>query len=194
MQQPALAQWFDQADMKDTSTVGGKGASLGEMFQKLTTIGVKVPNGFTLTTEAFQQFVTADIPAATWKNVGAAEEVDDLRRAAIQTTTLREALEVCLRGADPTDHLNLNSRAALARSLVRETPVPETIKSAIALTSSTLVNFLFQAVRVFFCFSYSASPAGSPSSSLIILISCSRVIFISITYKKADNISASAYK
>ena len=76
MQQPALAQWFDQADMKDTSTVGGKGASLGEMFQKLTTIGVKVPNGFTLTTEALQQFITADIPAATWKNVGAAEEVD----------------------------------------------------------------------------------------------------------------------
>ena len=138
MQQPALARWFDQADMKDTSTVGGKGASLGEMFQKLTTIGVKVPNGFTLTTESFQQFITADIPAATWKNVGAAEEVDDLRRAAIETSTLREALEVCLRGADPTDHLNLNSRAALARSLVRETPVPETIKSAIALEDGKL--------------------------------------------------------
>ena len=132
MQHAPLAQWFDQADMNDTSTVGGKGASLGEMFQKLTTIGVKVPNGFTLTTEAFQQFITANIPEATWKNVGAAEEVDDLRRAAIQVSTLREALEVCLRDADPTDHLNLNSRAALARSLVRETPVPESIRSAIA--------------------------------------------------------------
>lgn len=132
MQHAPLAQWFDQADMNDTSTVGGKGASLGEMFQKLTTIGVKVPNGFTLTTEAFQQFITANIPEATWKNVGAAEEVDDLRRAAIEVSTLREALEVCLRDADPTDHLNLNSRAALARSLVRETPVPESIRSAIA--------------------------------------------------------------
>ena len=78
MQHAPLAQWFDQADMNDTSTVGGKGASLGEMFQKLTTIGVKVPNGFTLTTEAFQRFITADIPEATWKNVGAPEEVDDL--------------------------------------------------------------------------------------------------------------------
>ena len=132
MQHAPLAQWFDQADMNDTSTVGGKGASLGEMFQKLTTIGVKVPNGFTLTTEAFRQFITANIPEATWKNVGAAEEVDDLRRAAIEVSTLREALEVCLRDADPTDHLNLNSRAALARSLVRETPVPESIRSAIA--------------------------------------------------------------
>ena len=132
MQNSPLAQWFDQADMDDTSTVGGKGASLGEMFQKLSTIGVKVPNGFTLTTEAFQRFITADIPEATWKNVGAPEEVDALRKAAIKAPTLREALEVCLRDADPTDHLNLNSRAALARSLVRETPVPESIRSVIA--------------------------------------------------------------
>ncbi len=132
MQTPPLAQWFDQADMNDTSTVGGKGASLGEMFQKLSTIGVKVPNGFTLTTEAFQRFITADIPEATWKNVGAPEEVDELREAAIKAPTLSEALEVCLRDADSTDHLNLNSRAALARSLVRETPVPESIRSVIA--------------------------------------------------------------
>ena len=132
MQNPPLAQWFDQADMNDTSTVGGKGASLGEMFQKLSTIGVKVPNGFTLTTEAFQRFITADIPEATWKNVGAPEEVDELREAAIKAPTLSEALEVCLRDADSTDHLNLNSRAALARSLVRETPVPESIRSVIA--------------------------------------------------------------
>lgn len=148
MQHAPLAQWFDQADMNDTSTVGGKGASLGEMFQKLTTIGVKVPNGFTLTTEAFQQFITANIPEATWKNVGAAEEVDNLRRAAIEVSTLREALEVCLRDADPTDHLNLNSRAALARSLVRETPVPESIRSAIAAEYGKLCEMYSPGVDV----------------------------------------------
>ena len=148
MQHAPLAQWFDQADMNDTSTVGGKGASLGEMFQKLTTIGVKVPNGFTLTTEAFHRFITADIPEATWKNVGAPEEVDDLRRAAIETTTLRDALEVCLRDADPSDHLNLNSRAALARSLVRETPVPESIKSAIAAEYGKLCEMYSPGVDV----------------------------------------------
>ena len=148
MQHAPLAQWFDQADMNDTSTVGGKGASLGEMFQKLTTIGVKVPNGFTLTTEAFQRFITADIPEATWKNVGAPEEVDDLRRAAIETTTLRDALEVCLRDADPTDHLNLNSRAALARSLVRETPVPESLKSALAAEYGKLCEMYSPGVDV----------------------------------------------
>ena len=148
MQPAALAKWFDEADMNDTATVGGKGASLGEMFQKLTSIGVKVPNGFTLTTEAFRRFISAAIPEATWKNVGAPEDVEALRSAAIKATTLKQALEICLRDADPSDHLNLNSRAALARSLVRETPVPESIKSAIATEYGKLCEMYAPGVDV----------------------------------------------
>ena len=148
MQPTALVKWFDEADMNDTATVGGKGASLGEMFQKLTSIGVKVPNGFTLTTEAFRRFISAAIPEATWKNVGAPEDVEALRSAAIKATTLKQALEICLRDADPSDHLNLNSRAALARSLVRETPVPESIKSAIATEYGKLCEMYAPGVDV----------------------------------------------
>ena len=148
MQPAALARWFDEADMNDTATVGGKGASLGEMFQKLTSIGVKVPNGFTLTTEAFRRFISAAIPEATWKNVGAPEDVEALRSAAIKATSLKQALEICLRDADPSDHLNLNSRAALARSLVRETPVPESIKSAIATEYGKLCEMYAPGVDV----------------------------------------------
>ena len=148
MQPTTLAKWFDEADMNDTATVGGKGASLGEMFQKLTSIGVKVPNGFTLTTEAFRRFISAAIPEATWKNVGAPEDVEALRSAAIKATTLKQALEICLRDADPSDHLNLNSRAALARSLVRETPVPESIKSAIATEYGKLCEMYAPGVDV----------------------------------------------
>ncbi len=148
MQPTALAKWFDEADMNDTATVGGKGASLGEMFQKLTSIGVKVPNGFTLTTEAFHRFISAAIPEATWRNVGAPEDVEALRSAAIKAKTLKQALEICLRDADPSDHLNLNSRAALARSLVRETPVPESIKSAIATEYGKLCEMYAPGVDV----------------------------------------------
>ena len=148
MQPTTLAKWFNEADMNDTATVGGKGASLGEMFQKLTSIGVKVPNGFTLTTEAFRRFISAAIPEATWKNVGAPEDVETLRSAAIKATTLKQALEICLRDADPSDHLNLNSRAALARSLVRETPVPESIKSAIAMEYGKLCEMYTPGVDV----------------------------------------------
>ncbi len=143
-----LAEWFADADMNDTATVGGKGASLGEMFQKLSGIGVKVPNGFTLTTAAFKQFVEAEIPETTWNNIGAPEDIEELRNAAINCSTLASALEVCLRDADPNDHLNLNSRASLARSLVRETPVPDEIKLVIAQEYSKLCELYHPGVDV----------------------------------------------
>ena len=143
-----LAEWFADADMNDTATVGGKGASLGEMFQKLSGIGVKVPDGFTLTTAAFKQFVEAEIPETTWNNIGAPEDIEELRNAAINCSTLASALEVCLRDADPKDHLNLNSRASLARSLVRETPVPDEIKLVIAQEYSKLCELYHPGVDV----------------------------------------------
>ena len=143
-----LAEWFANANMSDIATVGGKGASLGEMFQKLSGIGVKVPNGFTLTTAAFKQFIEAEIPDTTWNNIGAPEDIIDLRNAAINCSTLASALEVCLRDADPQDHLNLNSRATLARSLVRETPVPDEIKAVIAEEYSKLCELYHPGVDV----------------------------------------------
>ena len=143
-----LAEWFANANMNDIATVGGKGASLGEMFQKLSGIGVKVPNGFTLTTAAFKQFIEAEIPDTTWNNIGAPEDIIDLRNAAINCSTLASALEVCLRDADPQDHLNLNSRATLARSLVRETPVPDEIKAVIAEEYSKLCELYHPGVDV----------------------------------------------
>ena len=38
--------------------VGGKNASLGEMYRELTTQGVRVPNGFAITAEAFRDALT----------------------------------------------------------------------------------------------------------------------------------------
>ena len=143
-----LAEWFNDSDMNDIATVGGKGASLGEMFQKLSGIGVKVPNGFTLTTAAFNLFVNAEIPATIWNNIGAPEDIEDLRNVAINCPTLASALEVCLRDADPKNHLNLNSRATLARSLVRETPVPDEIKQVISQEYSKLCELYHPGVDV----------------------------------------------
>jgi len=45
--------WFDQLGIKDVPIVGGKNASLGEMYRKLTNKGVGVPNGFAITAEAY---------------------------------------------------------------------------------------------------------------------------------------------
>ncbi|MFW6025270.1 MAG: phosphoenolpyruvate synthase [Candidatus Woesearchaeota archaeon] len=49
--------WFDQVDNDDVSLVGGKNASLGEMYQNLTSEGINVPNGFALTSYAYRYFL-----------------------------------------------------------------------------------------------------------------------------------------
>ncbi len=46
--------WFEEIDLEDISRVGGKNASLGEMYRELTPHGVKIPNGFAITAEAYR--------------------------------------------------------------------------------------------------------------------------------------------
>ena len=46
---PGYIKWFREIGIKDVPTVGGKTASLGEMFRELTPKGVKVPDGFAIT-------------------------------------------------------------------------------------------------------------------------------------------------
>lgn len=48
--------WFEQIKVEDVSVVGGKNASLGEMYRELASKGVKVPNGFALTAQAYRDF------------------------------------------------------------------------------------------------------------------------------------------
>ncbi len=49
--------WFKELGHNDVDIVGGKNASLGEMISKLTEAGIRVPNGFATTAEAFRQFI-----------------------------------------------------------------------------------------------------------------------------------------
>lgn len=51
--------WFKQIGIKDVPKVGGKNASLGEMYRKLTPKGVAVPNGFAVTADAYDYFITS---------------------------------------------------------------------------------------------------------------------------------------
>ena len=50
-------EWFDEISIDDVPHVGGKNASLGEMYRELDGKGVKVPNGFATTAEAFTEFL-----------------------------------------------------------------------------------------------------------------------------------------
>jgi len=45
--------WFTEIGIKDVPLVGGKNASLGEMYQKLTSKGVAIPNGFAISAYSY---------------------------------------------------------------------------------------------------------------------------------------------
>lgn len=92
---------FSEIGMGDVPQVGGKNASLGEMYSGLTQAGVKVPDGFALTAQAYWHHLrenrledtVRDLMTGVDKN-----QVDDLRercrkaRAAILSAPLPEAL------------------------------------------------------------------------------------------------------
>jgi pyruvate,water dikinase len=52
--------WFDEIGMDDVPKVGGKNASLGELTRSLTSCGVRVPDGFATTADAYRTFIDAN--------------------------------------------------------------------------------------------------------------------------------------
>jgi pyruvate,water dikinase len=50
-------KWFSEIAIEDIPLVGGKNASLGEMCRELGPKGVKVPDGFAITAEAYRYFL-----------------------------------------------------------------------------------------------------------------------------------------
>ncbi len=52
-------RWFAEIGFGDVPVVGGKNASLGEMYSGLRAAGVRVPNGFATTADAYRHFMRA---------------------------------------------------------------------------------------------------------------------------------------
>lgn len=102
----ALILWFEEVGIKDVALVGGKNASLGETIAELQPDGINVPGGFAITAFAYRYFLESAQIGASLREIFAKLDVDDLN--------------------------NLRSRGRKARSLVLNTPFPETLKSAIA--------------------------------------------------------------
>ena len=123
-----LLLWFEEVGRKDTELVGGKGASLGELYRELTPQGVSVPNGFTTTSLAYRDFLDAPVAVGAWDEVPDADGLSNLARDATRSKTLRAALHVCFQGATTSDHLEMHARTCLARDLVTGSKVPERIE------------------------------------------------------------------
>ena len=58
MQQFEYVRRFRDLGIDDVPLVGGKNASLGEMYQALSGEGVMVPNGFATTAQAYRDYLT----------------------------------------------------------------------------------------------------------------------------------------
>ncbi len=100
-----IIRWFDEIGIEDIPLVGGKNASLGEMNRELAPKGIRVPNGFAVTVEAFREFL----------------------RAAQLDVQLRDIF----RDLDIHDLENLRRRGRQARQAILEASFPSEIKSAI---------------------------------------------------------------
>ncbi|MBW2985172.1 phosphoenolpyruvate synthase [Candidatus Woesearchaeota archaeon] len=97
--------WFDQIVIEDVPLVGGKNASLGEMYKNLTHKGVKVPNGFAVTSEAYRYF---------------------LREAKIE-----DNIKEILSDLDTSNMKNLSERGHKVRELIKTADFPDVLSSTI---------------------------------------------------------------
>ncbi len=68
-------RWFEDLSSKDVAMVGGKNASLGEMIRSLKKEGVRVPEGFATTSEAYWELLEAEQLREKMENL-----LDDLEK------------------------------------------------------------------------------------------------------------------
>jgi len=97
--------WFDEIGIKDIPLVGGKNASLGEMYQKLIRKGVNVPGGFAITAEAYKYLLKAS---------GVDKKIRDI-----------------LDGLDTHNIKDLMQRGEKVRNVVRTAPFPDDLTKTI---------------------------------------------------------------
>ena len=81
-------RWFRDISMTDVPSVGGKTASLGELYSRLAAEHIRVPNGFAITAAAYRDAMTA---TGGWKKLHQA--LDDLDVS--DTAQLAERAKIC---------------------------------------------------------------------------------------------------
>jgi len=100
-----LILWFEEIGIGDVPLVGGKNASLGEMYRKLAEKGVNIPGGFAITAYAY--------------------------RYLLEKSGIEGAIRDALKGLDTHDMANLQERGEKVRALIRNTDFPPALTEAI---------------------------------------------------------------
>src|SRR5690242_10162852 len=114
--------WFNELRNTDVKLVGGKNASLGEMYSLLTPQGVRIPNGFAVTAAAYFYFL---------------EKAD-----------IRTKIKNILSDLDTSNIRNLQTRGAKVRQTIMAATLPEDLQQAIISNYRRLEKEFFSNVDV----------------------------------------------
>ncbi|HMB69476.1 MAG TPA: PEP/pyruvate-binding domain-containing protein, partial [bacterium] len=132
----AYIRWFEDVDSGDVATVGGKNASLGEMIRNLKSKGIRVPEGFAVTAQAYRAFLDAHglTDKIARRLTGWSGDTESLRRtgADIRDTILREEFPKELNEAIVDAYRKLSGRYGLneADVAVRSSATAEDLPDA----------------------------------------------------------------
>ena len=91
-------RWFGELTMQDLPLVGGKNASLGEMFKELRPLGVRIPDGFAVTATAYREALDK---AEAWGPLHALLDTLDKRDMAALAHAGAQAREIVYAAAMP---------------------------------------------------------------------------------------------
>ncbi|HCO83962.1 MAG TPA: phosphoenolpyruvate synthase, partial [Arenibacter sp.] len=105
---------FNEIDINDVPEVGGKNASLGEMYQKLTSKGIQVPDGFATTSDAYWLF--------------------------LKEAQLKESIFAEISKLDNKDFSNLREVGSAIRTSIAKADFPQAIKSSLEHGYNILVK------------------------------------------------------
>jgi pyruvate,water dikinase len=88
----SFIRWFEELTLADVSLVGGKNASLGELYRELGSAGVRVPNGFAITADAYRYLMQAGGLGARVADLLRDLDVHDLADLAERGRAIRHAI------------------------------------------------------------------------------------------------------
>jgi CBS domain-containing protein len=100
-------RWFRDLGIDDVPRVGGKNASLGELYRELRDAGVRVPDGFAVTVDAYR--VVVEVPDVHGRVAELLRGIDgrDVGALAVAGAAIRTLIE-----AAPTIHSDALARGA----------------------------------------------------------------------------------
>ncbi|MFN9503025.1 MAG: phosphoenolpyruvate synthase [Rubrivivax sp.] len=97
---PRWIRWFADLGNDDVASVGGKNASLGEMYSRLSPMGVRVPNGFAVTAQAYRHVLDQ---SDAWGPLHRALDGLDVRNVDDLAQRARAARDIVLSAPLPAD-------------------------------------------------------------------------------------------